>query len=184
MAGILQKTFQTDFLEWKYLEFDSKFLSRVLKSISQPWVKYRLGTDHTRSHHLNSWWPILLVPTYITQPWWVNTLRQWQDGRHFTDDIFKCIFLNENVWFPIKISLKFVPKCLFNKIPALVQIMAWHRPGDKPLSEPMLVIDHWCIYASLGLNELRDRTMNYLWPLLLGKSTHWPLGIMIVIIKW
>ena len=25
------------------------------------------------------------------------------------DDIFKCIFLNENVWISIKISLKFVP---------------------------------------------------------------------------
>ena len=37
-----------------------------------------------------------------------NTLRQRQDGRHFPDDIFKCIFLNENVWISIKISLKFV----------------------------------------------------------------------------
>ena len=25
-------------------------------------------------------------------------------------------------------------------IPALVQVMAWRRPGDKPLSEPMIVI--------------------------------------------
>ena len=24
------------------------------------------------------------------------------------DDIFKCIFLNENIWISIKISLKFV----------------------------------------------------------------------------
>ena len=27
---------------------------------------------------------------------------------------------------------------IINKIPALVQIMAWRRPGDKPLSEPVL----------------------------------------------
>ena len=27
----------------------------------------------------------------------VNTLRPRQDGRRFTDDIFKCIFFNENV---------------------------------------------------------------------------------------
>ena len=26
-----------------------------------------------------------------------NTLRPRQDGRHFPDDVFKCIFLNENV---------------------------------------------------------------------------------------
>ena len=49
------------------------------------------------------------------------------------------IFLNENIWIPIKISLKFVPKGRINNIPALVQIMAWRRPGDKPLSEPMMV---------------------------------------------
>ena len=41
---------------------------------------------------------------------WVNTLRPRQNGRHFPDDIFKWIFLNENVWFSLKISLKFVPK--------------------------------------------------------------------------
>ena len=76
-----------------------------------------------------------------------NTLRPIQNGRYFADDIFKCIFLNKNLWFPIKISLKFVRKCLTNNIPALVQIKAWRRPGDKPLSEPMLVSlpTHVCV---------------------------------------
>ena len=62
-------------------------------------------------------------------------------------DIFKCIFLNENVWISIKISLKFVPKGPINNIPALVQIMACRRPGDKPLSEAMMVNlpTHICI---------------------------------------
>ena len=72
----------------------------------------------------------------------LNILRPRQNGRHFADDIFKYIFLNENVWIPIKISLKFVPKGRINNIPALVQIMAWRRPGDKPLSEPMMVSLH------------------------------------------
>ena len=67
-----------------------------------------------------------------------NILRLRQNGCHFADDIFKYIFLNENVWILIKISLKFVPKCPINNIPALVQKMAWRRPGDKPLSEPMM----------------------------------------------
>ena len=77
----------------------------------------------------------------------LNTLRPWQHGRHFADDIFKCIFLNENVWIPIKISLKFVSKGPIHNIPALVQIMAWRRPGDKPLSEPMMVTlpTHICV---------------------------------------
>ena len=69
----------------------------------------------------------------------INTLRPRQNGQQFPDDIFKCTFLNENIWIPIKISLKFVPKCPINNIPASVQIMAWHRPVDKPLSEPMVV---------------------------------------------
>ena len=65
-----------------------------------------------------------------------NTLRPRQNVRHFSDDIFKCIFVNKNVWISIKISLKFVPRVWINNIPALVKIMAWRRPGDKPLSEP------------------------------------------------
>ena len=69
-----------------------------------------------------------------------NTLRPRQNGRHFADDVFICIFLNENVWILLKISLKFVPKGSINNIPSLVQVMPRRRPGDKPLSEPMMVI--------------------------------------------
>ena len=78
---------------------------------------------------------------------WDNTLRSWQHGRHFADDTFKCIFLNENVIISIKISLKFVPKGPINNVPALVQILAWRRPGDKPLSEARMVslLTHICL---------------------------------------
>ena len=69
---------------------------------------------------------------------WINPLRPRQNRRHFADDVFKCNFLNENVWIPIIISLKFVPKGPINNIPALIQIMAWRQTGDKPLSEPMM----------------------------------------------
>ena len=77
----------------------------------------------------------------------INISRPRQDGRHFPDDIFKCIFLNENAYISIKISLKFVSRGPINNIPALVQIMAWRRPGDKPLSEPMMVslLTHICV---------------------------------------
>ena len=81
------------------------------------------------------------------QPFVINTLRPRQHGRNFADDTFKRIFLNENVTTSIKISLKFVPKGSINNIPALVQIMAWRRPGDKPLSEAMMVslLTHICV---------------------------------------
>ena len=70
-----------------------------------------------------------------------------QNGRHFSDDIFNCIFFNENVAISAQISLKFVPKGLINNILALVQIMAWRWPGDKSLSEPVMVsvLTHICV---------------------------------------
>ena len=79
--------------------------------------------------------------------WWFNTLRPRQNGRHFADDTFNRIFVNENIRIWIEFSLKFVPKGPINNIPALVQIMAWRRPGDKPLSGPMLVnsLTHICV---------------------------------------
>ena len=88
----------------------------------------------------------------------INTLRPRQNGRLFADDTFKCIFLNENIWISIKISLKFIPKGLINNIQALVLIMAWRRPGDKPLSELMLVrsLTHICV--------TRPQWVNSLWP--------------------
>ena len=54
------------------------------------------------------------------------------------DDNFKCILLNENVWIAIRISLKFVPKGPIDNKPALVQVMARRRTGNKPLPELML----------------------------------------------
>ena len=90
-------------------------------------------------NYYSSWIKVLVLN--------VNTLRPGQNGRHFADDIFKCVLLNENVWITINKSLKFVPKGPINNIPELFQIMASHRPGDKPLSEPMLVSlpTHICV---------------------------------------
>ena len=85
----------------------------------------------------------------------ITTLRPSKNGRRFPD-IFKCIFLNENVRLSIKISLKFVPKGQINNITALVQIMAWRRPGAKPLSEPMLVwsLTHICVTRPQWVNRV------------------------------
>ena len=88
----------------------------------------------------------------------LNTLRRRWNGHHLPGDIFKCIFLNENVWISLKISLKFVPKVLINNIPALVLIMAWRRPGSSHyLNQWWLVYRR--IYASPGLNELWKDTI-------------------------
>ena len=104
------------------------------------------GFVELRHHWYWLWMPQAITWTNaVLSP--LNTLRPRQNDRHFPDDIFKCIFLFENVWIWIKISLKFVPKVRINNIPALVQIMAWRRIGDKPLSEAMMVnlVTHICV---------------------------------------
>ena len=109
----------------------------VFKSIS---IKWRVND-----------WPLFMV----------NTLRPRQNGRHFPNDIFnKCIFVNENVWISIKTSLSFVPRGPINNILTLVQIMAWRRPGDKPLSEPMLVclLTHICVTRPQWVNTVNSCT--------------------------
>ena len=106
-------------------------------------------------------------------------MRLRQNDRLFTYDIFKCIFFNENVW----ISLKFIPEVWIKNIPALVQIMAWHWPGDKPLSEPMMVnlLTHICVARPQWVNKLwvedgittkfgGQGTFYYMWLLYRGKN--------------
>ena len=98
-----------------------------------------------------------------------NTLRPRQDGCRLPNDIFKCIFFNENVLILIKISLKFVPKVRINNIPALVQIMAWRGPGDKPLSEPMMVSlsTHICVtrpqWVKWDFNQNKQNFVSRYW---------------------
>ena len=95
----------------------------------------------------------------------INTLRLRQNGRHFPDDIFKWIFLNENVWISINISLKFVPRGPINNIPTMVQVMAWRRPGDKPLSEPMMVRlpTHICVTRPQWVNKKGNLKVQNQW---------------------
>ena len=54
------------------------------------------------------------------------------------DDIFKCIFFNENDRIPIQIALKLFHRIPIDDNPALVQVMAWCRIGDKSLPETVM----------------------------------------------
>ena len=51
---------------------------------------------------------------------------------------FRYIFLNENDRIPIRIWLKFIPRSPIDNKPALIQVMAWRRAGDKPLPESIM----------------------------------------------
>ena len=48
-------------------------------------------------------------------------------------------FCQWNCCILFQISLKYVRKGPIGNNPAAIQIMAWHRPGDKPLSEQIMV---------------------------------------------
>ena len=98
-------------------------------ALAKTWIPvfYLRFTD---LHERNKW---------LSQAKQLNTLRPRRSRRHFADDSLRYIFLNENIWISIRMSLKFIAKGPINDIPTLVQIMAWRRPGDKPLSEPMMV---------------------------------------------
>ena len=114
-------------------------------SLRLPW-SYWTGIVENSKH---SWHFSKLLNIYR-----VNSLRPRQDCRHFQDGIFKYVFLNEYVKSSNNVSL-FVPKGPIDNIPALVQIMAWRRPGDKPLSEPMMVRlqTHICVTRPQWVNE-------------------------------
>ena len=126
-------------------------------------------------------WPIHNQPLHSSAQEVVDksqhSLRPRQNGHHFADDVFKCIFLNENVWILLKISLKFVPKGPINNIPSLVQVMAWRRPGDKPLSEPMMVslLTHICVARPQLVNNQPQSTTFMIWG---GLERIWPSGIV------
>ena len=92
----------------------------------------------------NHWSLFLRVLSTIFHQCWLD---HWRIYASLGLNDLNRIFLNENVRISIKISLKFAPKGPINNIPALVQIMAWRRPGDKPLSEPTMVslLTHICV---------------------------------------
>ena len=115
----------------------------------------RLASAKPLSAYLHQCWNIVTWTLGNKLLWNLNTLRPRQNGRHYADDTFKCIFLKENVRISIKISLNFVPKSPIDNIPALFKIMAWRRPGDKPLSVAMMVslLTHICVARLQWVNR-------------------------------
>ena len=146
--GVNSRKRATGFLHWP-----TSSQLRILILTKYYNTKYQNSHDnrtyHTGSHHW-AYYPGTLSLGQVTVNWrsgmlsfhiQVISLRLRWDRRHLAD-IFKCIFLNEKILISIKLSLKFIRNGPINNIPALVQIMAWRRPGDNPLSEPMAHMSH------------------------------------------
>ena len=83
-----------------------------------------------------------------------SSYPEW-NGRHFTDIIFKSIFMNEKFCILIQISLKFGSKGLIDNKSVLVPVVAWRWTGDKLLSERVLT-QFTDIYAAQGGGELNQ----------------------------
>ena len=99
----------------------------------------------------------------------VNTLRPRQNGRHYLDNFWNGF--SYNLWISIKISLNFVHEGPINNIPALVQIMAWRRLGDRYMI--LITKSQWSTHVELGpvwLDQIQ------IWIL---KSGSWNHGVVI-----
>ena len=87
--------------------------------------------------------------------------------------IFQTTFSNAFSWmkmneFRLRFHWSFVPKGQMNNIPSLVQMMAWRRPGHKPLSEAMMVslLTHICVTRPQWANCLSPN--NITWTIVLS----------------
>ena len=81
-------------------------------------ILFYVGISHAK--HQSSMFSIMLWPS-------ISSFPLEQNGRNFTDDSLKRIFVNENARISIKISLKFGPSGLIDNKPALIGAMAWRQ---------------------------------------------------------
>ena len=94
----------------------------------------------------------------------IRLVKHW--GRDKMAAISQTTVSNAFSWmkmYQFTISLKFVHRGPNNNIPAWVQKMVWRRPGDKPLSEPMMVSfpTHICVTRPQWVNPHPTRRT---WP--------------------
>ena len=125
--------------DWVYLR--NHETTCIMYVISQIW-------DVTRFWYPSPWKPTISVSCidssmgpYVHATQVAKSLTQWGRDKMATSSqtTFPSAFSWKKVWISIKISLKFGLSDQINNIPVLAQIMACRRPGDEPLSEPMIV---------------------------------------------
>ena len=98
----------------------------------------------------------------------LDTLGLRQNGWRFAEDIFESFILSDNFCILNQILGKLLDMVPINKKKtALVQVMAWRRTGDKPLSEPkwhnLLSHTHIYIYIYKSINMMLDNRLSRPW---------------------
>ena len=139
-------------VSWNMFPFDDVIMSCwCVGSFPRHWKSCILAEALVQFflHHLKelTYWHELFYYNF-------NTLRPRQNGRHFADDMFKSISLNENV---CEFRLKFLWSLFLRVQLTIIQhcFRSWLgavQATSHYLNQWWLVL--WCIYASLGFNEL------------------------------
>ena len=80
----------------------SQLRGKCFHLMTSSWRDVNLGLTKCIAYNLHSH-----LMKFNTVQIIINTMSPGQNGRHFSDDIFKCTFLNQNASCWIKVSLKF-----------------------------------------------------------------------------
>ena len=112
------------YIEWLPIAFSHLLYNWIFMSLSERFLACRSGGCLI---------PCLYLPyvqlTHLSLDKMVAILA---------DETFECILLTEDDEIPIQFSLKLIPMVPIDNKPALVQVIAWRRTGDKPLLKAML----------------------------------------------
>ena len=100
-----------------------------------------------------------LSPESIQDKWlhviiYFNSSPPGQNGHHFANNIFWCIYMNEKFCVLTKISLKFVPEGPIDNKPSIGLDNGLATNRWQAIIYPNVDPVHWCIYAAPGGDEL------------------------------
>ena len=116
------------------------------------WDQHLIHSTKSPAYRVHLW-HVHLTTAALTM--W-RSINQWSELTHWVRDktatISQTTFSNAFSWkkiyeFRLRFHWGLFPKVRINNIPAVVQIMAWRRPDDQPLSEPMMfrLLVHICV---------------------------------------
>ena len=138
--------FTSTLLEWIWIDMVGRMNRLLGVGLSLwPWWDGNTGVSWDRKTRFVLWLSLINLCMYVCfyRKYLLLPVNGWHLthwGRDKIAAIFQSTVSNGFSWMKMyEFRLKFVPKGPINNIPALVQIMAWRRPGAKPLSEPMMV---------------------------------------------
>ena len=79
--------FEDDTFKWIFLHENRGILVQIS-------LKMFPMAQQTISNYFNQCWYNLLTRVYATRPQWINTLRSWQHGRHFPEELTVSVSVN------------------------------------------------------------------------------------------